>query len=85
VDPAVSYNWPEVDLSMLYHCPRPPASDRFFDAYEEVAVVADGWRERTTIFILREWLATIAHGDDTWGAVDSVRKVVAPFRSRSGN
>ena len=30
IDPAVSYTWAEVDLSMLWGNPRPPASDRFF-------------------------------------------------------
>jgi fructosamine-3-kinase len=30
IDPAVSYTWAEVDLSMLWCSPRPPAAGRFF-------------------------------------------------------
>lgn len=36
IDPAISCTWAEVDLSMLWSCPRPPASDRFFDVYQEL-------------------------------------------------
>jgi fructosamine-3-kinase len=36
IDPAVSYTWAEVDLSMLRGCQRPPASQRFFDVYQEL-------------------------------------------------
>jgi fructosamine-3-kinase len=37
IDPAVSYAWAETDLSMLWSCPRPPASDRFFELYQELS------------------------------------------------
>ena len=80
IDPAVSYTWPEVDLSMLWCSPRPPESERFFDEYRQAAPLEDGWQERMPVLHLRELLSTIAHGDDDWGAADSVRKLVAPFR-----
>jgi fructosamine-3-kinase len=83
IDPAVSYTWPEVDLSMLLCSTRPPASDRFFAAYEEATGLARDWRRWAPILQLRELLSTIAHGDDHWGAADEVRTVIAPFR-RSG-
>ncbi|WP_394326775.1 fructosamine kinase family protein, partial [Thermobifida halotolerans] len=49
VDPAVSYNWPETDISMLWCTPRPPESDHFFAAYEEAARPEPGWRERLAV------------------------------------
>lgn len=79
IDPAVSYNWPEVDLSMLWCSPRAAASERFFAVYQEIAPLQDGWEERMPILHLRELLSVIAHDDD-WGAVEAVRKIVAPFR-----
>jgi fructosamine-3-kinase len=84
IDPAVSYNWAEVDLSMLWCSPRAPAADRFFDVYREVAGLQDGWEERMPLLHLRELLSIIAHDDDDWGAVEAVRAVIAPFRVRTG-
>ncbi|MEV6968192.1 fructosamine kinase family protein [Hamadaea sp. NPDC051192] len=83
VDPAVSYTWAEVDLSMMWCSPRPPSSERFFAAYAEVAPLLDGWADRMRVLHLREVLSTIAHGDDDWDAVGYVREAVAPFRVRA--
>lgn len=80
IDPAVSYTWPEVDLSMIWSCDRPAASEAFFDVYEEVAWPHDGWRDRMPLLHLRELLSQIAHGDGEWGALDVIRKTIAPFR-----
>lgn len=80
IDPAVSYTWPEVDLSMMWSCDRPPESEAFFAAYEEVARPHDGWRDRMPLLHLRELLSQIAHGDGDWGALDVIRKTIAPFR-----
>jgi fructosamine-3-kinase len=80
IDPAVSYTWPEVDLSMLWCSLRPPEADRFFAAYRETGAPREGWEQRMRLLHLRELLSHIAHGDDTWGAADEVRKVVRPFR-----
>lgn len=79
IDPAVSYTWPESDLSMLWCSPRPPESQRFFTVYAEEAGLADGWRDRMPVLHLRELLSVVAHGDDDWGAVAEIRKIVAPF------
>ncbi|MFC4118081.1 fructosamine kinase family protein [Nonomuraea zeae] len=79
VDPAVSYTWAEVDVSMLWCSTRPPASNRFFEAYAEVLPLRDGWRERAPLLNLRELLSTIAHDDDHWGAAQAVRTIIAPF------
>jgi fructosamine-3-kinase len=82
IDPAASYTWPEVDLSMLWCSPRPPAAERCFAAYREAAPLDDGWEARMPVLYLRELLSTIAHGDDDWGAAGYVREVIAPFRRR---
>lgn len=80
IDPAVSFSWPEADLSMLYCSPRPRESDRFFDAYRAAVGLREGWAGRMPIYHLRELLSIVAHGDDDWGAADAVREVIAPFR-----
>ena len=82
VDPAVSYNWPETDLSMLWNTHRPPESDRFFDAYTEAARPEPGWQERLPVLHLRQLLCLIAHGYPDRTLVEQVRRVVAPFRRR---
>ncbi|MFC1402534.1 MULTISPECIES: fructosamine kinase family protein [Streptacidiphilus] len=81
IDPAVSYTWPEVDLSMLWCSPRPDAAERFFAVYREAAPLQDGWEERMPLLHLRELLSVIAHDDDHWGAAEAVRKIIAPFRN----
>jgi fructosamine-3-kinase len=80
IDPAVSYAWPEVDLAALWCSPRPPASERFFAAYEELAHAHDGWRDQVQLLRIWDLFSTIAHGLDTWGAADIVRALIAPFR-----
>lgn len=80
VDPAVSYTWAEVDLSMFWSAPRPPEAERFFAVYHEVAGLRDGWRERMPLLNLRELLCIVAHGDDDWGAAEVIRETLAPFR-----
>jgi fructosamine-3-kinase len=80
IDPAVSYTWGEVDLSMLWCSPRPPAADRFFAVYEEIARPHDGWRDRMALLHLRELLSVVGHGHDDWGAASEIRKIIKPFR-----
>lgn len=80
IDPAASYTWAEVDVSMMWCALRPPPAQRFFDVYAEVAVLEPGWRERMPILFLRELLSQIAHGDGDWGAAAAVRETISPFR-----
>jgi fructosamine-3-kinase len=82
IDPAVSYMWSEIDLSMFWCSSRPPSSDRFFAAYADFAPLRDGWQDRMELLHLRELMSTIAHGGDDWGAADMVRKLIAPFALR---
>lgn len=80
IDPAVSYTWPEVDISMLWCSPRPTASERFFAVYAQLAPLDDGWQDRMPLLHLRELLSSIAHGDNVRSAAADVRQVIAPFR-----
>jgi fructosamine-3-kinase len=80
IDPAVSCTWPEVDLAALWCSPRPPASERFFAVYEELASPHDGWQDQAQLLRIWDLFSTIAHGLDTWGAAEIVRTLIAPFR-----
>lgn len=77
IDPAVSWMWPEVDLSMMYCADGAPA--RFFDAYQELRPLDPGWRGRMPLLFVRELLSTLAH-EANQGCLDSLRRIVAPFR-----
>jgi fructosamine-3-kinase len=82
IDPAVSYMWSEIDLSMFWCSPRPAGSERFFGAYADLAPLRNGWQDRMELLHLRELLSIVAHGDDDWGAAEMVRKLIAPFAIR---
>jgi fructosamine-3-kinase len=80
IDPAVSYAWPEIDLAMLWVQRRPPDADQCFAVYEELARPFDGWRDQAQLLRIWDLFSVVAHGLDTWGAADIVRKLIAPFR-----
>jgi fructosamine-3-kinase len=81
IDPAVSYVWAEVDLAHLWITAPPPESRRFFDVYAELTGLDDGWPARMPIIQLRQHLAVLAQFDDDWGAADTIRATLAPFRA----
>ena len=62
LDPAVYYGWAEAELSMVRQCGGVPQV--FFDAYNEVNPLAQGWWERLEILYVREILSVIAHFGD---------------------
>lgn len=80
IDPAVSYTWAEVDLAHLWTTAPPPESRRFFDVYAELTGLDDGWRSRMPIIQLRQHLAVVAQFDDDWGAAETIRATLEPFR-----
>jgi len=82
IDPAVSYTWAEVDLSMMWCARRPPEADRFFRVYQDLAPSPPGWAERMPVLHLRELLSCLAHdGGGAGGTADQVRGILAPFRA----
>jgi fructosamine-3-kinase len=85
IDPAVSLTWAEVDLSMLWSNPRPPASDQFFRVYQELNPSPDGWRDRMPVLHLREHLSVLAHfGPAASGTIAKVREILTPFQRPRG-
>jgi len=83
IDPAVARTWAEVDLSMLWSNPRPPASGRFFAAYQELNPSPPGWAGRMPILHLREHLSVIAHfGAAAPSTLNLIREILAPFYPR---
>jgi fructosamine-3-kinase len=82
IDPAVSWTWAEVDLSHLWCSPHPPAAERFCAVYAELTGADAGWRERMPLLHLRQLLALVAAFDDDWGSTETVRELLAPFRTR---
>jgi fructosamine-3-kinase len=81
IDPAVSFGWAEVDLSMMWCERRPPGSKRFFERYRELQPLAPGWEARMPILHLRELLCVIAHVGNAWGTTEIVSQILAPFRA----
>jgi fructosamine-3-kinase len=79
IDPAVSYTWAEVDLSMLWCCQRPLAAQRFFDVYQEINPSPVGWAERMPLLHVRELLSSIAGIGNSEGEAGRLRSILAPF------
>jgi len=67
---------------MLWGCPRPPESQRFFDVYQELNPSPPGWAERMPILLLREILSDIAHFGDHGGITRRFREILAPYYPR---
>jgi fructosamine-3-kinase len=83
IDPAVSYTWAEVDLAHLWTTAPPPESRRFFAVYAELTGLDGGWPARMPIIQLRQHLAVLAQFDHDWGAAETIRATLAPFRTRA--
>ncbi|XVV08735.1 fructosamine kinase family protein [Actinoplanes sp. CA-131856] len=81
IDPAVSYMWAEVDLAHLWTTAPPAESRRFFDVYAGLTGLDSAWPARMPIIQLRQHLAVLAQFDDDWGAAETIRATLAPFRA----
>ena len=62
--------------------PRPAASDRFFDVYQELNPSPPGWAERMAFLYLRELLSVVAQIADAPWAAEGIRTTLAPFYVR---
>jgi fructosamine-3-kinase len=80
IDPAVSYMWAEVDLAHVWSTAPPPEAARFFAVYPELTSLDRDWPARMPIIQLRQHLAVLAQFDDDWGAAETIRATLAPFR-----
>ncbi len=83
IDPAASYTWADVDLAHLWTTAPPPEARAFFDLYAELTGLDAGWRDRMPILQLRQHLAVVAQYDNEWGAAETMRATLAPFRRRA--
>jgi fructosamine-3-kinase len=71
IDPSTYGGHREVDLAMLRLFGAP--SERIFDAYEEIAPLADGWRERVELYQLLPLLVhALLFGGSYRGAAERV-------------
>jgi fructosamine-3-kinase len=78
IDPAVSWTWGEIDLSMAYCSGTIP--ERFFAAYHEVRPPEPGWRERMELLNLRELLSVVAHFGALGDYVEQIRRVLRQWQ-----
>lgn len=76
-DPAISYCWAEVDLSMLWCSGGVP--EACFAAYREVRPVEPGWETRWPLLQVREHLSVLAHVGPDEGTVAQIRAALAPY------
>jgi len=74
IDPAVSWSWPEVDLSMMMYAGMTTsdagssALGRLFSAYHEIHPPDPGWREHLELIHIRELLCVVSQGRPAdWG------------------
>ena len=82
IDPAVSWTWAEVDLSMMYCAGGPPVLGRFFEAYQDLRPLQPGWRDRMPVLHLRELLSDLAHHGTRSSCLAAIDQVIRPFRQR---
>lgn len=75
IDPAISFGWAEIDVSMLYCWRGGIVPERYFAAYEEVSPLDAGWRDRALLIHLRELLSLLAH----FPSRPSVMRTVMPL------
>ncbi|WBQ04744.1 fructosamine kinase family protein [Kribbella sp. CA-293567] len=78
IDPAVSWTWAEVDLSMMFCSGGVP--ERFFAAYHELRPPEPGWQQRMRLLNLRELLSMVAHFGAIGDCLAQIRGVVAAYR-----
>jgi fructosamine-3-kinase len=84
IDPAVSWMWPDVDLSMIYclglEWPTSRLPEHFYDAYAEIRPLEDDWRDRMPLLHLRELLSLLAHfGNDRRDLAGEIRQIVHTY------
>lgn len=79
IDPSVSWNWAETDLTTMDWDPSVPNA-AFFGGYEEVRPIADGREDRWAVLHLREHLAMVAHFGDEYGTLPRLRATLDRFR-----
>jgi fructosamine-3-kinase len=77
IDPAVYYGWAEAELSQtrLYG----KVTQDFFDAYNEINPLEEGWWERLELLYIRQLMAVIAFFGNQYNTLAQLRDVIAKF------
>jgi len=76
IDPAVSFGWPEVDVSMMYCWRGDVVPERYFAAYQETSPLEPGWRDRAPLVHLRELLSLLAHFPDRPSVIQAAMPLI---------
>jgi fructosamine-3-kinase len=77
IDPAVYYGWPEAELSMTRQYGKVP--EVFFEAYNEVNPLAQGWWERLELLTIRQHMAVLAFFGNQFNTLEDLRAVIEKF------
>jgi fructosamine-3-kinase len=77
IDPAVYYGWPEAELSMTRQYGKVPAE--FYNAYNEVNPLNEGWWERLELLTIRQCMAVLAFFGNEYNTLEELRAVIAKF------
>jgi len=77
IDPAVYYGWPEAELSMTREYGNVPI--RFFEAYNEVNPLQEGWWERLELLTIRQLMAVIAFFGNQYNTLEELRGAIKKF------
>jgi fructosamine-3-kinase len=77
IDPAVYYGWPEAELSMTRQYGNIPQV--FYDAYNEVNPLENGWWDRLELLTIRQCMAVLAFFGNQYNTLEEMRAIVAKF------
>ncbi len=77
IDPAIYYGWPEAELSMTRQYGIVPRI--FYDAYNEVNPLREGWWERLELLYIRQHMAVLAFFGNQYNTLQQLRDVVRKF------
>lgn len=77
IDPAISYGWPEVDVSMVYCWRGGLVPDRYFTAYQEISPLEPEWQDRAPVIHLRELLSLVAHFPGRVSVLEAVMPLIS--------
>jgi fructosamine-3-kinase len=77
IDPAVYYGWAEAELSQTRQYGVVPQV--FYDAYNEVNPLENGWWERLELLTIRQCMAVLAFFGNQYNTLEELRGVMAKF------
>ncbi|HEX2622415.1 MAG TPA: fructosamine kinase family protein [Phototrophicaceae bacterium] len=79
IDPAVYYGWAEAELSMTYQYGHGKVPRTFYDAYNEINPLTEGWWDRLELLTIRQCMAVLAFFGNRYNTLDELRGVISKF------